>query len=61
MVWGGISLDGATDMYVIWNWKLRAQQHQDEIRHPIARPYTGVKCHGFLLMDDNARPRLNCE
>ncbi|XP_067685266.1 uncharacterized protein [Haliotis asinina] len=41
MVWGGISLDGSTDLYVIRNGSLNAVRYRDEILDPIVRPFAG--------------------
>jgi len=56
MVWGGISFDGSTDLYVIANGSLTGMRYRDEILDPIVRPYAGAIGDGFMLMDDNARP-----
>lgn len=56
MVWGGISLDGSTDLYVIRNGSLNALRYRDEILDPIVRPFAGAIGDDFILMDDNARP-----
>jgi hypothetical protein len=52
MVWGGISYDGSTDLYVIRNGSLTG----DEILAPIVRLYAGAIGDDFILMDDNATP-----
>ncbi|KAL0183512.1 hypothetical protein M9458_019208, partial [Cirrhinus mrigala] len=49
-VWGGISLEGRTALHVLARGSLTA------IR--ILRPYAGAVGHGFLLMQDNARPHV---
>ena len=56
MVWGGISLDGHTDLHVLQGGKLTAVRYRDEILGPIVRPYAGAIGPQFLLMQDNARP-----
>ena len=56
MVWGGISYDGSTDLYVIRHGSLIAIRYRDEIRDPIVRLYAGTIADGFIMMDDNARP-----
>ncbi len=43
MVWGGVSIDGRTDLHVIDMGTMTAQGHHDEDE-------------GFILMHDNARP-----
>ncbi|KAI4898716.1 hypothetical protein NFI96_008935 [Prochilodus magdalenae] len=52
-VWGGISLEGRTDLYRLDNGR-----YQDEILGPAVRPYTGAVGPGFLLVHNNARPHV---
>ena len=54
-VWGGISYDGSTDLYVIRNGSLIGIRYRDEIFAPIIRLYAGAIGDDFILMDDNAR------
>lgn len=56
LVWGGISYDGATDLYTINNGSLTSVRYRDEILDGIVRPFAGAVGPGFILMDDNARP-----
>jgi hypothetical protein len=56
MVWGDISYDGSTDLYVIRNGSLTCIRYRDEILAPIVRLYAGAIGDDFILMDDNARP-----
>jgi hypothetical protein len=56
MVWGDISYDGSTDLYVIRNGSLTCIIYRDEIIAPIVRLYAGAIVDDFILMDDNARP-----
>ncbi|KAI4897064.1 hypothetical protein NFI96_011413, partial [Prochilodus magdalenae] len=58
MVWGGISLEGRTDLYRLDNGTLTAIRHQDEILGPVVRPYAGAVGPGFLLVHNNARPHV---
>ncbi|KAI4871216.1 hypothetical protein NFI96_003482 [Prochilodus magdalenae] len=60
MVWGGISLEGCTDLYRLDNGTLllTAIRHRDEILGPVVRPYTGAVGPGFLLVHNNARPHV---
>ncbi|KAJ8367800.1 hypothetical protein SKAU_G00078280 [Synaphobranchus kaupii] len=58
MVWGGISLEGRTDLHVIANGTLTAVRYRDEILRAIVRPYAGAVGPGFLLVQDNARPHV---
>ncbi|KAJ8395660.1 hypothetical protein AAFF_G00028970 [Aldrovandia affinis] len=57
IVWGGISLEGRTNLHVLANGTLTAVRYRDEILRLILRPYTGAVGPGFLLVQDNARPR----
>ena len=56
MVWGGISFDGVTDLYVIQNGALTGVRYRDEILDVYVRPFAGAVGDNFVLMDDNARP-----
>ena len=56
MVWGGISIEGSTELWIIRNGALTGIRYRDEILHPIVRPFAGAMGAEFLLMDDNARP-----
>ena len=56
MVWGDISYDGSTDLYVIRNGSLTCIRYRDEILAPIVRLYAGAIGDDFILMDDNATP-----
>ncbi|KAI4872607.1 hypothetical protein NFI96_005705 [Prochilodus magdalenae] len=58
MVWGGISLEGRTDLYRLDNGTLTAIRYQDEILGPVVRPYAGAVGPGFLLVHNNARPHV---
>ena len=58
MVWGGISMEGRTDLYWLENGSLTAVRHRDEILEPTVRPYAGTVGPGFPLMYDNARPHV---
>ena len=58
MVWGGISLEGRTDLYVLAGGTMNAIRYRDEILRPIVRPYAGAVGPGFLLMHDNAHPHV---
>ncbi|KAI4873746.1 hypothetical protein NFI96_000047 [Prochilodus magdalenae] len=58
MVWGGISLEGLTDLYRLDNGTLTAIRHRDEILGPLVRLYAGAVGPGFLLVHNNARPHV---
>ena len=56
LVWGVISYDGSTDLYIIQNGALTGVHYRDEILHELVRPYAGAVGEDFVVMDDNARP-----
>ncbi|GFW40178.1 transposable element Tcb2 transposase [Trichonephila clavipes] len=56
LVYGGISIDGCTDFYIIRDGPLTARQYRDEILRPIVVPYAAAIGDDFILMDDNCRP-----
>ncbi|GFT41969.1 transposable element Tcb2 transposase [Trichonephila clavipes] len=59
MTWyGGISIDGRTDLYIIRDGPLTARRYRDEILRPIEVPYAAAIGDDFLLMDDNCRHHL---
>ncbi|KAI4904895.1 hypothetical protein NFI96_009961 [Prochilodus magdalenae] len=58
MVWGGIFLEGRTDLYRLDNGSLTAIRYQDEILGPVVRPYAGAVGPGFLLVHNNAWPHV---
>ncbi|GFX02213.1 transposable element Tcb2 transposase [Trichonephila clavipes] len=56
LVYGGISIDGRTDLYIIRDGPLTARRNRDEILRPIVVPYSAAIGDDFILMDDNCRP-----
>ncbi|GFW73020.1 transposable element Tcb2 transposase [Trichonephila clavipes] len=56
LVYGGISIDGRTDLYIIRDGPLTARRYRDEIFRPIVVPYAVAIGDDFILMDDNCRP-----
>ncbi|GFX14776.1 transposable element Tcb2 transposase [Trichonephila clavipes] len=56
LVYGGISIDGRTDPYIIRDGPLTARRYRDEILRPIEVPYAAAIGDDFILMDDNCRP-----
>ncbi|GFW30130.1 transposable element Tcb2 transposase [Trichonephila clavipes] len=56
LVYGGISIDGRTDLYIIRDGPLTACRYRDEILRPIVVPYAAAIVDDFILMDDNSRP-----
>ncbi|KAI4884602.1 hypothetical protein NFI96_034565 [Prochilodus magdalenae] len=58
MVWGGISLEGHTDLYRLGNGTLTAIGYRDKILRPIVRPYIGAVGPEFPLVHDSAWPHV---
>ncbi|GFV27451.1 transposable element Tcb2 transposase [Trichonephila clavipes] len=56
LVYGGISIDGRTGLYIIRDGPLTARRYRDEIIRPIVVPYAAAIGDDFFLMDDNCRP-----
>ncbi|GFU72717.1 transposable element Tcb2 transposase [Trichonephila clavipes] len=56
LVYGGISIEGRTDLYIIRDGPLTAHRYRDEILRPIVVPYAAAIRDDFILMDDNGRP-----
>ncbi|GFX08567.1 transposable element Tcb2 transposase [Trichonephila clavipes] len=56
LLYGGISIDGRTDLYIIRDVPLIARRYRDEILRPIVVPYAAAIGDDFILMDDNSRP-----
>ncbi|GFV38329.1 transposable element Tcb2 transposase [Trichonephila clavipes] len=56
LVYGGISIDGRIDLYIIRDGPLTARRYRDEILRPIVVPYAAAIGDDFILMDDNSRP-----
>ncbi|GFV79771.1 transposable element Tcb2 transposase [Trichonephila clavipes] len=55
-VYGGTSIHGRTDLYIIRDGPLTAHRYRDEILRPIVVPYAAAIGDDFILMDDNCRP-----
>ncbi|GFY22328.1 transposable element Tcb2 transposase [Trichonephila clavipes] len=55
LVYGGISIDGGTDLFIIRDGSLTARRYRDEILRPIVVPYAAAIGDDFILMD-NFRP-----
>ncbi|GFU73406.1 transposable element Tcb2 transposase [Trichonephila clavipes] len=56
LVYGGISIDVLTDLYMIQIGPLTARRYRDEILRPIVVSYIAAIRFYFILMDDNCRP-----
>ncbi|GFW30284.1 transposable element Tcb2 transposase [Trichonephila clavipes] len=55
LVYGGISIDGRTDLYTIRDGPVTAHRYRGEILRPIVVPYAAAIRDDFILMDDNCR------
>ncbi|GFW46152.1 transposable element Tcb1 transposase [Trichonephila clavipes] len=56
LVYGSISIDGRTDLYIIRDGPLTGRRYSDEILRPIVVHYAAAIGDDFILMDDNCRP-----
>lgn len=56
MIWGGISLDGRTDLVVLQNGTLNAERYITNILEDNVVPVAAIVGDDFVLMHDNARP-----
>ncbi|GFV55979.1 transposable element Tcb2 transposase [Trichonephila clavipes] len=54
LVYGGISIDERTDLYIIRGGPLTAHRYRDEILRPIVVPYAAAIGDDFILMDVTA-------
>ncbi|GFS77905.1 transposable element Tcb2 transposase [Trichonephila clavipes] len=55
LVYGGISIDGRTYLYIIREGPLTARRYRDETLRPIVVPYAAAIGYDFILMDENCR------
>lgn len=58
MVWGGVCLNGRTDLIVLDRGNLNAVRYRDEILDPVVRLFAGAIGEDFILVQDNARPHI---
>ncbi|GFU86032.1 transposable element Tcb2 transposase [Trichonephila clavipes] len=56
LVYGGISIDGRTDLYIIRDGPLTAHRYRDEILRPIVVLYAAAIRDDIILIEDNCRP-----
>ncbi|GFV69982.1 transposable element Tcb2 transposase [Trichonephila clavipes] len=56
LVFGSLSIDGRTDLYIIRDGSLITRRYRDEILRYIVIPYAAAIGDDFILMDDNCRP-----
>ncbi|GFV43412.1 transposable element Tcb2 transposase [Trichonephila clavipes] len=55
-MYGGISNDGRTDLYITRDGPLTARRYRDENLRHIVVPYATAIGDDFILMDDNSSP-----
>ncbi|GFU07934.1 transposable element Tcb2 transposase [Trichonephila clavipes] len=60
LVYGGISIDGCTDLSIIRDGPLIVRRYREEIIRPIVVLYAAAIRDDFILMDDNCRPPKSC-
>lgn len=58
MVWGGISLEGRTDLVLLNDGRLTAHRYITDILEPHVVPFAPFIGDDFMLMHDNARPHI---
>ncbi|GFV60462.1 transposable element Tcb2 transposase [Trichonephila clavipes] len=56
LVYGGITIVGRTDLYIIRDGPMTARRYRDEILRHIEVPYAAAIEDDFILMNDNCRP-----
>ena len=56
MVWGGISLEGRTELVFVGGCSLTSARYVEEILLEHVLPYAEFVGENFMLMHDNARP-----
>jgi hypothetical protein len=56
MVWGGISLEGRTELVIVNQGRLTADRYVTTILEPHVVPYAPYIDENSILMNDNARP-----
>ncbi|GFT34981.1 transposable element Tcb2 transposase [Trichonephila clavipes] len=57
LVYGGISIDGRTELYIIRDGPLTARRYRDEILRHIVVSYAAAIGDYFILRVNNCRPR----
>lgn len=58
MVWGGISINGRTELAVVNGGAMTADRYIRDILEPYVVPFEPYIGDGFILMHDNARPHV---
>lgn len=56
MVWGGISIDGRTELVILDSGTINGLSYRNKILQHHVTNYAGAIGNSFILMDDNARP-----
>jgi hypothetical protein len=55
-VWGKISLESRTELFILSRQTMNAQKYHDVVIQPIIVPFAREFGPNFILVDDNARP-----
>ncbi|GFV02506.1 transposable element Tcb2 transposase [Trichonephila clavipes] len=56
LVWGGIMLNGRTELQIFDRGSVTGDRYCEEVLLPHVRLFRGVIVTDFIFMDDNARP-----
>ncbi|GFW20637.1 transposable element Tcb2 transposase [Trichonephila clavipes] len=56
LVWGGIMLNGRTELHIFDRGSVTGDRYCEEILLPYVRLFRGAIVPDFIFMDDNARP-----
>ncbi|GFW87253.1 transposable element Tcb1 transposase [Trichonephila clavipes] len=56
-VWGGIMLNGRTELHILHRGSVTGDSYCDEVLLPHVRLFRGAIGPDFIFMDDNARSR----
>ncbi|GFW27037.1 transposable element Tcb2 transposase [Trichonephila clavipes] len=56
LVWGGIMLNGRTELHIFDRWSVIGDRYCEEVLLPHVRLFRGAIGPDFIFMDDNARP-----
>ncbi|GFT46787.1 transposable element Tcb2 transposase [Trichonephila clavipes] len=56
LVWGGIMLNGRTELYIFDRGSVTGDRYCEEVLLPHGRLFRGAIDPDFIIMDDNARP-----
>ena len=54
MIWGRMSVDGCTNLYVLQRGHINDQRYRNDLLEPIVRLYAGAVGEKIIVMHDNA-------